>query len=30
MKAVQIHQYGGQDVLELIQNAPKHVAGDGV
>ena len=29
MKAVQIHQYGGLDVLELNQNAPKPVAGDG-
>lgn len=29
MKAVQIHQYGGQDVLELNQNAPKPVAGNG-
>ena len=29
MKAVQIGQYGGKDVLELNQNAPKPVAGDG-
>lgn len=29
MKAVQIHQYGGKDVLELNQNALKPVAGDG-
>ena len=29
MKAVQIHRYGGQDVLELNQNAPEPVAGNG-
>lgn len=29
MKAVQIRQYGGKEVLELNQNAPKPVAGDG-
>ena len=29
MKALQIRQYGGKDVLELNQNAPKPVAGDG-
>ena len=29
MKAVQIRQYGGKDVLEINQNAPKPIAGDG-
>lgn len=29
MKAVQIHEYGGKDVLKLNQDAPKPVAGDG-
>lgn len=28
MKAVQIHQYGGKDVLEFNQSAPKPIAGD--
>ena len=27
MKALQIRQYGGSDVLELNQNVPKPVAG---
>ena len=29
MKAVQIRQYGGKDVLEFNQNAPKPIVGDG-
>jgi NADPH:quinone reductase-like Zn-dependent oxidoreductase len=29
MKALQMNQYGGKDVLELNQNAPKPVAGKG-
>ncbi len=29
MKALQIRQYGGKDVLELNQNSPNPVAGKG-
>jgi hypothetical protein len=29
MKALQIRQYGGKDVLELNQNVAKPVAGEG-